>query len=161
MHLLNNQGSHHVVLFMFQYVTVPHILIPACSWAWRNGEWHAGKLEREVHCGDFSWVRPYRFLPTSLIELRRASRSSERRCAALLITHVERLPRDELYVHEVEVHWMSVASQVHDLPDLVSLSISQCNSLCNGIHVPSSESLTDADRRSVCAEHLDQATVSI
>src|ERR1019366_10322204 len=84
----DDQGTHHVVLFMFQNVAVPHIVIPAGSCADRRP---GGNFEFHNDLRHFSRVHSDRFLPLHLVRIGRARGSVESR-RAVVVLRIERLP---------------------------------------------------------------------
>src|SRR5262245_40659213 len=70
--LRDHQRPHHVVLFVFQDVAVPHVFVTTCTRArWgRNGEaargLDGGKVELHDDPRNFTRVHFYGFLPAKL-----------------------------------------------------------------------------------------------
>ena len=101
------------MLFMFQNVAVPHIVIPASSCADRRP---GGNFEFHNDLRHFSRVHSDRFLPPHLVRIGRARGSVESR-RAVVVLRIERLPLQNLDVDQVEVDGMGISSQIEDPPD--------------------------------------------
>jgi hypothetical protein len=60
----HDQGTHHVVLFVFQNMAVPHIVVSTSSWANRHP---SRNFEIHDHLRHFSRVHSDGFLPPYLV----------------------------------------------------------------------------------------------
>src|SRR6266702_221833 len=115
--LLDYQRPHHIVLFVLQNVTVPHIFISARSWAGRNRERYCRQVEFHDHSSYRARIHAHRLFPPQL-SLARTTRRTDVAGRAIVSVLVEWLASQHLDVDQVEVNRVSVPRQVGDLPDL-------------------------------------------
>jgi len=127
-YLDDHQGVHHVVLFVLQNMAVPHVLgslDAETGFEPRTVRWFfAGwQIKFHVHRDHFSGVHPHGFLPALLVLVRwtsRARNGGEYAMERLSGRRIERpgLPLPDGDVDQVEVHGVSIAGEVVDLPTL-------------------------------------------
>jgi hypothetical protein len=117
---LHNQRTHHIVLFVFEDVAVPYVLIAfdpvriLDPWTDRNVERNPGNVELHDHRCNLPRVHPNGFFPSGFVEVGRAMLSD---CSKVWSGCVKGCSPEDLHVDEVEVHRVSVPREIEDVPN--------------------------------------------
>src|SRR5215831_6310633 len=101
---------------MLEDMTVPDVLLAASSRT--NGIAHRRcRQSRQIELHDdscnFTRIHAHRIFPSPFVWIRRQGRPS---IAPVAWIAGERLPLNQLHINEVEVNWMCITSEIHDLP---------------------------------------------